>query len=623
MTSRSVNASLAVSIKWSLLAAVLFLLTILAGVSVTAQTRLAALGETVNQLGREHLSQVRQLGEISLAMTRIRLTAVRVALTSAADQRGDAEALLQRRLFEFDARLTEHQRAIAEDASAALLFQRFVARWKDYLAIQARLLDPALAEDRDAREQLINTATFAAFNAVVDASNDGVRLANLKADEAVASADRERAAFSLVLLLVNGLSIAVGLVTLAFVVREVSLPIRRMTEAMEAIAKGDLQTEIPYAERRNELGLMARALAIFRRSLLENERLSAATRTLSELSEWLQSAKSEPELYGMISDVLARLMPECRGSLYIYANSRDTLDLVTSWNGEERALAMHPDDCWSLRRGHPYRHGSSEVEFRCAHVGDDTAEDYCCIPILARGEMLGLIHLEHAHPAGETAAERKGRFADHQRLGVACAEHVSVAIANVKLREELRDQSVRDPLTGLNNRRYLLDAARREFERAERSGAPVALLSLDVDHFKQFNDNHGHDAGDAVLRAVAECLQGLGDEAIPCRPGGEEFTVVLPGLGLEGAALRAEELRRRIEAAAVRHAGGVLPRVTVSIGVAAHPGQGRAVADVMKAADEALYAAKRKGRNRVELASVRDAAREPGHNPDPVFGLVA
>ncbi len=105
-----------------------------------------------------------------------------------------------------------------------------------------------------------------------------------------------------------------------------------------------------------------------------------------------------------------------------------------------------------------------------------------------------------------------------------------MAIANVKLRDQLRDQSIRDTLTGLFNRRYLLETCRREFSRAQRAQQSVSILSIDVDHFKKFNDNHGHDAGDTVLRAVGKCLENsFRNEDIACRFGGEEFIVVLPG----------------------------------------------------------------------------------------------
>ncbi len=624
MTSASVQASLAVSIKWSLLAAVLFLLLILGGVSVMAQLRLAALGQTITQLGQQHLPEVRRLGEIELAMTRIRLTSVRLALTTSAEQRQDTQELLARRLENFDRLLAEHQKSIARDSSASLLFATFLAKWKHYRETQARMADPAMARDREALDRLINADSFAAFNDVVGAIDDGIRLANLRADDAVAKAEQERATFAIVLVVVNSFSVMVGLATLIFVVREVSLPIRRMTEAMELIAKGNLSTEIPFADRRNELGLMARALAIFRKSLLENERLSAATRTLSELSEWLQAAKSEPELYGMICDVLARLMPECKGTLYIYAKSRDILDAVTTWNGEQKTPCMHPDDCWALRRGHPYLHGVSQTEFRCAHLTDDVPEDYCCIPTLAHGETVGLLHFEYRQAGTEPTGERKAKFADRHRLGLACAEHISVAIANIKLRDELRDRSVRDALTGLNNRRHLIETARREFARATSTNGSVGVLSIDVDHFKSLNDNHGHDAGDAVLRCVGECMRSLfRDDAIPCRFGGEEFVVLLPGANLERAALRAEELRSQIEAMSVRHVGGRLPPVTVSIGVAAFPSFGDNLTDVLKASDAALYEAKGKGRNRVELASASSARERAAPTPDSVDGVKA
>ncbi len=174
----------------------------------------------------------------------------------------------------------------------------------------------------------------------------------------------------------------------------------------------------------------------------------------------------------------------------------------------------------------------------------------------------------------------------------------------MKLREGLRDQSVRDVLTGLNNRRYLLETARRELLRAERGKHPVSVVTIDVDHFKAFNDNHGHDAGDTVLRHVGEILRALfTDEAVPCRFGGEEFVVLLPGATIEDAVARAEELRARIEALTIRYADGQLPRVTISAGVAAFPEAGSNLMDMLKLADAALYRAKQNGRNRVERAS--------------------
>src|SRR5262249_46027951 len=155
---------------------------------------------------------------------------------------------------------------------------------------------PELAKDRVRYSDIVNVETEAHFQGVVDLINDGIKLANQEADSAIDEAIAASQTYSIVLWVVNGFSILIGLVTLIFVVRDVSTPIHRITRSMELIAQGGLDTDIPYADRSNELGMMARALAVFRKSLIENERLSAATRTLSELSEWLQQAKSESEL---------------------------------------------------------------------------------------------------------------------------------------------------------------------------------------------------------------------------------------------------------------------------------------------------------------------------------------
>lgn len=163
--------------------------------------------------------------------------------------------------------------------------------------------------------------------------------------------------------------------------------------------------------------------------------------------------------------------------------------------------------------------------------------------------------------------------------------------------------AVTDPLTGLYNRRYLLDHCNREFQRAARRGQAVSMVSLDVDHFKSFNDNYGHDAGDAVLKSVGDVLrETFRSDDIPCRLGGEEFVILLPDTPTEVAASRAEELRRKIEKMVVRHHDGVLPKVTVSVGVASYPEHGANADVILKAADDALYKAKRSGRNTVAIA---------------------
>ncbi|CUT12243.1 diguanylate cyclase putative [Bradyrhizobium sp.] len=593
--------SLSVSIKNSLLTSVFLLLLILGGVSAMTKMRLTALQDTIEAVGRDRLPKLRALGEINLLVARVRSASYRIALTATPEQRADVERAFNARIATLDQRIAALKATLKDGSALKLIFEQFANKWTQYGKYQALILDPELAKDRLRYSEIVNVETEAHFQGVVDLINDGIKLANQEADAAIDEAIAESKFDSLILWAVNGVSVLIGLATLIFVIRDVSTPIHRITSSMELIAKGHLDADIPYADRSNELGLMARALTVFKKSLVENDRLNAATRTLSELSEWLQSAKSETELYDMISSVLGRLMPECKGSLFIYANSRDVLEVATEWNGKSHTASIHPEDCWSLRRGHAYVHGTSEIEFHCDHVHDGVNDNYCCIPIVAHGDTVGLLHLEYTFDRSETAEEAKARFADRARLGHACAEHLSIAIANMKLREGLRDQSVRDVLTGLNNRRYLLEMARRELLRAERHKTPLSVLTIDVDHFKSFNDNHGHDAGDAVLRHVGEILRTLfADDAVPCRFGGEEFVVLLPNTDMDEAVARAEALRGKIEALTIRYAEGHLPRVTISAGVASFPEAGGNFTELLRVADDALYRAKQNGRNRVE-----------------------
>ncbi len=384
---------------------------------------------------------------------------------------------------------------------------------------------------------------------------------------------------------------------------EAQAVIGALGQGLDHLARGDQLCRIdePFAPAFEGLR------ADFNAAAAERYRHHREARFLSELNSWLQSCKSLDELYEMVDEFLSRMAARCAGTLYVYANSRDVLDVARVWNGAQAGPPIHPDDCWGLRRGRTFTYGQGEIDFRCAHVGASDGAHYCCIPVLAHGETIGLLHLALTSKAGadkastESASERED-MAEQRRLGLLCAEQISLAIANVRLRDQLRDQSIRDPLTGIFNRRYLMEACRRELARAARSGQSVSVLSIDVDHFKKFNDNHGHDAGDTVLRAVSALLSStFKDDEVPCRFGGEEFVVLVPGATAEVAAVRAEELRSNVEALTVRYFDSNLPRITISVGVAAFPSAGDSPQEVLKAADEALYRAKDAGRNRVEL----------------------
>ena len=399
---------------------------------------------------------------------------------------------------------------------------------------------------------------------------------------------------------------AVALIALcgALVLVRVSLlmPLLRLRDRMFRLARGNLDDEGEERRPAAEIAHMAEAVEVFRGDLLDRQRLNHQSELLSSLNEWLQSCNSLHELYEMVGAFLAKLLPGCSGNLFIYANSRDVLESMQAWNGAAKMPAMHPDDCWALRRGRTYTFGPNDLDFPCVHIAAAQPEPYCCIPVLAHGETIGLLHLEFGAGSAATSGEAaENELAAQRRLGIVCAEQISLAIANAKLRDQLRDQSIRDPLTGLFNRRYLLETCRREFARAKRNKQSVSVLSIDVDHFKRFNDNHGHDAGDTVLRAVGSSLDELfRSEDVPCRFGGEEFVVILPGANIDDAMRRADQLRGKIEGLIVRYLEQNLPRITISVGVAAFPEAGATPEAVLRVADMALYQAKAKGRNRVE-----------------------
>ncbi|WP_166415476.1 diguanylate cyclase [Cochlodiniinecator piscidefendens] len=325
-------------------------------------------------------------------------------------------------------------------------------------------------------------------------------------------------------------------------------------------------------------------------------------RLLSDLDEWLQCCKSLSELFEILGSFMTKLLPETEGELYIYSNSRDVLDGACAWSGSQMHDHILPDSCWALRRGRHYHYNAQEVSFSCDHVkeqsGVQDVENYLCIPIIAHGDTVGLMHVRFSSETSANMNESARRFA------LQCGEHISLAIANVRLRDELHDQSTRDPLTGLYNRRFFLEALRNELSMAERRKQKVGILSFDADKFKAFNDNHGHDAGDMVLRAIGEKLNELFcNGQIPCRFGGEEFTVLLPGTDLEQAKVAGEALRAAVEEVKIRYGSGLLPRVTISVGVSSYPEHGILPQDLLNAADGALYAAKDAGRNCVRVAS--------------------
>jgi diguanylate cyclase (GGDEF)-like protein len=216
--------------------------------------------------------------------------------------------------------------------------------------------------------------------------------------------------------------------------------------------------------------------------------------------------------------------------------------------------------------------------------------------MMARGQVHGLIMLSLEAP------DAFDKLKEVRRVARALADSMSLALSNIALREKLRTQSLRDPLTGLYNRRYMEDALERLVSLAERSGSATSVLMIDLDNFKGLNDQNGHAKGDAVLRDVAaQLVAALRPSDVVSRYGGEELVVILPSCGLDDAEMKAETLRQRIESLSEAH--GI--RISASIGVASVPETATSPVDVIPLADAALYVAKQAGKNRVACAERR------------------
>ncbi|KQV09242.1 hypothetical protein ASC68_02745 [Devosia sp. Root105] len=318
---------------------------------------------------------------------------------------------------------------------------------------------------------------------------------------------------------------------------------------------------------------------------------------LFEMADVLQSASDHADANAVLKATAMELVPGFSGALYVFNNSRDRLVLSTTWGRSENdALpeTINPTACWAVKRGKPHLNRADSAKLCCSHhVGNETSLE---IPMIARGEIVGLLQL---FASGVSAEQRLEHIT---ALGSALADGMSLALANMALREKLRNQALRDPLTGLYNRRYMEDCLQRFVRLAERENREISLIMVDLDHFKRLNDEHGHSFGDQVLRDAALTLTGsLRETDIVCRFGGEELVVILPDCPLERAADKAELLRLRIEELSNTHGTDI----SASFGVASVPHTSQSVTDLLQAADQALYKAKQSGRNQVAKAPLR------------------
>ncbi|MBI3914753.1 MAG: diguanylate cyclase [Chloroflexi bacterium] len=381
-----------------------------------------------------------------------------------------------------------------------------------------------------------------------------------------------------------------------------------------ADSNAQLQTELQERQRTEEtLSLVNAKLT---GSLQESEWRNREMFMLTEIDDLLQTCFSVEEAFQVINQFVRKFFPNEAGTVYVLSPSRDLLEAVAVWGEVTLEREFAPADCLALRSGRVYRVEDVQSNLICPHVHASEAGGYLCVPMMALSEILGLVHLQH--PAGVLSDSTKA-------IAITLAGHIALALANLKLRESLHQMSFRDGLTGLFNRRYMEETLERELRRAARAQKSLGIVMLDLDHFKQFNDEYGHEAGDKLLRELGSLLnKNIRAGDIACRYGGEEFTLILSDASLETIMRRAEQVHDQVKHLHVRVGGHLLEGITASLGVALYPNHAASSDDLLRAADHALYQAKKEGRNQVVVAEpstamATDAPKPTEPNPtDPI-----
>ena len=316
---------------------------------------------------------------------------------------------------------------------------------------------------------------------------------------------------------------------------------------------------------------------------------------LGELGSLLQSGVDYDGVYQVLQRGVPGLFPQCSGVLYLAGEPDKQFAVGTSWGKEVGSgNAFAAGDCWAVRKGEA-QFTARSAAVACPHLDQPIEAPSLCVPVKAQGSVLGMLLLVDHSESGVVDGLRP--------LATDVANALGMSIANLKLRETMRDLSVRDDLTGVFNRRYLEESLKREIATAQRKSRSLGVAICDVDGFERFNATYGREAGDHALRQIAQLVNArIRSSDIAARYGGGQIALVLPEAPLEGVLMRANHLREAVFALDLKHFDRALGKLSVSFGVALYPLHGKTAAELLRLAQAALGRAKAAGRNRVEAA---------------------
>jgi diguanylate cyclase (GGDEF)-like protein len=396
--------------------------------------------------------------------------------------------------------------------------------------------------------------------------------------------------------------LAILLVILTRVVTQmIVVPVRQLIRASEQLGQGDFALVLPPMVD-NEFGILSRSFSNMT-SALRREREEIAS--LNRFSDAVTQCTSELEVYDLLLHSLrARFQPQ---QLIIFKlnaseNFLEAAATLTPLPQEAGAWPVieEPHNCKAVRTGRSFVVNDVTREPLCpSKFVLPTEGSYYCGPLIAGGIIIGSVRME---------AARDTLTPDRQRLLESYLSGAASALSNLRLLDRMKQQANIDMLTGLYNRRFLEDYARKLFAIARRRDQPVALIMMDLDHFKSFNDLYGHEVGDRILRHFAKTVTTCMRETnLAARYGGEEFVVILPDTDAKTCALVAERIRKAVMTMVVpSNTEKPLPQLTVSMGIAIFPAHGHTLEEVIQSSDKALYESKHNGRNRVTVAAQQE-----------------
>jgi len=320
---------------------------------------------------------------------------------------------------------------------------------------------------------------------------------------------------------------------------------------------------------------------------------------LQEFGTLLTLSKSLKDIEQVLAKFAQMLMYHDAGVISVIRSSRNLAEIKVAWGESDwfEGGSYTLDACWALRKGYAHPQGPYDKLIRCEH-DTQILSNVICIPLVSQGETLGVMHFRRNNIEDNYDE-------DDRKIATSIAEQVALSIANLQLRDHLRNQAIKDSLTGLFNRRYFTETAEKELARAIKKQSMLAILMIDLDFFKKLNDSFGHDAGDKVLQEFGTLLNKLThNEHIACRIGGEEFVVLLSDTDIGQVQSFCDLLLKNLRDLKLVCNGTNIGTVTASIGVSTCPDDGLEVAELLKLADQALYQAKAQGRDRTAFTSL-------------------